>query len=408
MMFKRMSILCVVFLIALLSYGEEEDKSLVLKIGNEALKNKTMAVSPGKIYSARAGKAISFEKMISDMKGSRFIYVGETHNNFPMHDIQLKVIQALYEADRNLSIGLEMFPVTFQKPLNKWSLGILSKCEFIREAQWYVNWGYNFAFYEKIFQFAKENAISLYALNVPRELITKIRMKGWEALSDEEKKLAPSPDLSYREHRMLIRTIFESAEIPHQMKGKGMDMMFEGLYRAQSAWDEAMAHYAHKAFSRDQKRMVILAGSGHLLYNLGINRRNFERSRLPFKTMISVAIPEEKQSLQISRSYADYIWGIPEEERPAYPSIGLKFKKIDDLANLIIERNPVDGVAQDADFKKGDIVLSVNGKNFADINELRIYLAQFQWGNEVKFRLLRTAKEIEVVLKFQFQKYTSE
>lgn len=358
-----------------------------------------MEIFPDQICSQREGKPVPFLKMIKDMKGSRFVYVGETHNSLPMHDIQLKIIQALYEQDNNLSIGLEMLPLSTQEILNKWSLGTLAQDEFIREIEWYVNWNYNFGFYEKIFEFAKENKIPLYALNVPREIIKEIRMKGWKSLSEEDKKLVPQPDLTDEEHRILIRTIFESAEIPHQMKGKSLEIAFEGLYRAQSAWDEVMAFNAVRAVK--EKKMVVLAGSGHLLYNLGINRRAYKRIRLPFKTVVSLAVPRGKDNLEVSRSLADYVWGIPEQERPAFPSVGLSFKKFDGLDNLVVERKPIDGVAKGADFEKGDVVLSVDGKVFDGLNRLRVYLARFSWEEEAKFRLLRKAQELEVTLRFK-------
>lgn len=380
---------------------EEEDKILLLKIGDKKLKDKTINVSAGKIYSARAGSHISFQKMIKEMKESEFIYVGETHNSLPMHDIQSKIIQALYEQDRNLSIGLEMFPVSFQEALNKWSMAILSQDEFIRESRWYVNWNFNFGFYEKIFKLAKNNKIPLYALNAPRAIIRKIRMKGWGKLSEDEKKAVPKPDVSHEEHRILIRTIFESMELPHQMKGGDLDMVFEGLYRAQSAWDEVMAFNALQSREREGRKMVVLVGSGHLLYNLGINRRAYEKNRLPFKTVICVVIPEGKKSIKVARSLADYVWGINEEKMPIFPSIGLSFKKFDRLDNLVIERKPIDGISKNANFEKGDVILSVDGKSFSDINELRIYLAEFNWNDEVKFCLLRNAQQLEVLLKFQ-------
>jgi uncharacterized iron-regulated protein len=386
---------------SILSGQEEEDKTLLLKIGDKKLKDKTINVSAGKIYSAREGSHISFQEMIKEMKESEFIYVGETHNSLPMHDIQSKIIQALYEQDRNLSIGLEMFPVSFQEALNKWSMAILSQDEFIRESRWYVNWNFNFGFYEKIFNLAKNNKIPLYALNAPRSIIRKIRMKGWDKLSEDEKKAVPKPDVSHEEHRVLIRTIFESLELPHQMKAGDLDMVFEGLYRAQSAWDEVMAFNALQSRGREGRKMVVLVGSGHLLYNLGINRRAYEKNRLPLKTVICVVIPEGKKSIKVARSLADYVWGINEEKMPIFPSIGLSFKKFDRLDNLVIERKPIDGISKNANFEKGDVVLSVDGKSFYDINELRIYLAEFNWDDEVKFCLLRNAQQLEVLLKFQ-------
>jgi len=377
------------------------DASLSLKIGDPRFKNKVLEVAPNELYSAESGKVLPFVRMIQEMKGSQLIYIGETHNSLPMHDLQFKIIQALYEEDRNLAIGLEMFPVTFQDVLNKWSLGILSEEAFLREAQWYVNWNFNFAFYEKIFAFAKANKIPIYALNAPREIITKIRMMGWDALSESEKAVVPKPDLTHPEHRQLIRAIFEASEIPPQMKGAGLDMMFEGLYRAQSAWDQVMAANALEGVRQERKRMAVLAGSGHLVYNLGINLRAFSQSKLPFKTVISVIVDQGKTSTRIARSLGDYVFGIPDEEKPAYPSVGLGFKKFKGLENLVIDTKPIDGVALGQDFEKGDLVLSVDGKACRDINELRTYLAKFKWEEEARFRLLRSAQEKDVVLKFK-------
>ncbi|MBW1947886.1 MAG: ChaN family lipoprotein [Deltaproteobacteria bacterium] len=386
-------------------FGDQEEEILRLKIGDEDLKEKTMAISPGEIYEAASGKPISFAEMLQGMAKSRLVYVGETHNSLPMHRIQAKIIQGLFDQDRDLTVGLEMYPVTQQEPLNKWSLGILSEEEFIRDGQWYMNWNFNFEYYQDIFRVVKNNAIPLYALNVPRDIISKVRRRGWEALSDEEKGMIPEPDLSHKDHRTLIRTIFEGADLPHQMKGKGLEMAFEGLYRAQTAWDETMAHHALAALHKEEGKIVVLAGSGHLLYNLGINLRAYNKSRMPFKTVVCVVIPKGKKSVEVSCSLADYIWGLPEEGRPAYPS---RFKKFEGLENLVIERAPIDGVAKGADFEKGDVVLSVDGKKHSDINELRTYLAKYTWGDQVTFQILRDAQQVEVLLKFQMPEDDAE
>jgi uncharacterized iron-regulated protein len=295
---------------------------------------------------------------------------------------------------------MEMFTPDSQKNLNKWSLGILSEEEFIQQARWYINWNFNFGFYKEIFEVARTHTIPIYALNAPRKIISKIRMQGWEALSQEEKMLVPEPDLSHEEHRELIHSIFEAMEMPPQMKGAGLEAVFGGLYRAQSAWDEVMAFNLLESLKRNQGKIVALAGSGHLLYNLGINRRAYEKSQIPYKTVICVEIPEEKESMVVSRSLSDYIIGLKAEDKPAFPSLGLKFKTFSGLDNLVIERSPIDGVALDKGFEKGDIVLAVDGKKYSDINALRTYLAQFSWEDEVTFSLLRNVQEIEIVLLF--------
>jgi len=110
-------------------------------------------------------------------------------------------------------------------------------------------------------------------------------------------------------------------------------------------------------------------------------------------------VPKGRSSLTVSRTLADYICGLSEEERPAYPSLGLRLRTVAGLSNLVIESKPVEGAAVGQDFEKGDIILAVNGKAYSDINDLRLELAVFTWGQEVKFKLLRAGEVREVTLR---------
>src|SRR3972149_4674327 len=86
-------------------------------------------------------------------------------------DAKLKVIQGLFAQDPNIAIGLEMLPAETQPALDKWSQGLLSEDDLIRELRWYVNWSMNFGYYEKIFYFARDNRIPIFGLNAPRDVI---------------------------------------------------------------------------------------------------------------------------------------------------------------------------------------------------------------------------------------------
>lgn len=380
---------------------DETDKTYLMKLGDPRFKDKTVDVAVGQILSMESGKPVSFEGMIKELKPVPFVHIGETHDSMAMHDLQARIITALWEQDRRLAVGLEMYPVTQQEVLTKWSLGILTEAQFVREGVWYTTWNQNYAYYKPIFDAIKTGGIPLYALNAPREIISKIRMQGWEALTEAEKALAPKPDLSNAEHRELMTLIFSSSGMPTAMRGTGSNAMLEGLIRGQSAWDAVMGANAVRAHKIDGRKVVVLVGSGHLIYNLGLNRRAFEMSRLPFKTVVAVPVPKGQASVKVARTLADYIVGIPDEERTAYPSIGLGFKKFKGLDNLVVESKPIGGAARGQDFEKGDIVLSVDGQAFADANELRTYLAAFPWDGEVKFKLLRAGVEKDAVLKLK-------
>ena len=376
------------------------DPILTLKIGDPKLKDKAMEIAPGAILAGRTGTAMSFDRMVQEMLASRIVHVGETHDALAMHEIQLRVIRALYARDRHLAIGMEMVPVTLQETLNKWTAGILTKEEFLREIRWYVTWNFNFGYYEKIFDFAREHRLPIYALNAPREVISKIRMRGWDALADEEKAFFPGPpDVSNMDHRTLIRTVFESTDIPHAMEGPGLDQVFEGLYRSQSAWDEVMGQNAVLAAEAEGRRVVVCVGSGHLLYNLGLNRRAYERSKLPFKTVVAVEVPDGTKTLAVSRSIADYVFGLAEEKEKAFPAVGLTLKKIEGLENLVIDPKPTVGIAGRSEFEKGDVILSVDGKSYMDINEIRMALAGLACGEEAKFKVLRAGAVKDVLFK---------
>ncbi|MBN2207552.1 MAG: ChaN family lipoprotein, partial [Candidatus Aminicenantes bacterium] len=160
---------------------DAEDAVLRLPLGPAALRGKTLAVTPGVTFAAAKGKAVTFDRMIGSLKKSRLVYVGETHDSLPMHDVQAAVIEALAAVVPKLSIGLEMLPVGFQPVLDRWSRGELSEDELIRETRWYLTWNFNFGYYRRIFLFAKDNGIPIYGLNSPRENVSTVRMKGWDA-----------------------------------------------------------------------------------------------------------------------------------------------------------------------------------------------------------------------------------
>ena len=382
------------------SEPKKPDPSLTLKLGDPKLSGKTMPVAAGEIRSGASGAAIAFEKMIRLLKPARLVYVGESHNSLPMHDVQLRVLRGLYAQDRHVAVGLEMLPAALQPELSKWNLGLLTKEELLRAVRWYVHWNFNFGYYEKIFDFAREHGLPVYALNAPREVISKIRMRGWDALTDAEKGLFPGPpDVAHAGHRTLVRTFFEAMDLPPQMKGAGLDMVFDGLYRSQSAWDEVMAANALRAVEREGRRLVVLAGSGHVLYGLGINRRAFGWSRLPFQTVVCVEVPEAEKAVPVARTLADFVFGLAPEAAPAFPEIGLSFKKVDGLVNLVLDAKPTSGAAAKAGFDKGDVVLSVDGLAFEDINEIRMHLARLRPGDTAAFRLLRLAQVKDVPLK---------
>ena len=63
----------------------------------------------GAIVRTETGQVVSFDELMADLEDVRVVYVGERHSNEAHHDVQLRILKALYEKDPTLFVGMEMF-----------------------------------------------------------------------------------------------------------------------------------------------------------------------------------------------------------------------------------------------------------------------------------------------------------
>ena len=109
--------------------------------------------------------------------------------------------------------------------------------------------------------------------------------------------------------------------------------------------------------------MVVLIGSGHVAYGLGAERQ----ARLWFDGGIASVIPvpvldEEDRPAKVRASYADFLWGVPQETDPAYPVLGLSTRDPKDgSAGWPVVNVEKGSVAEAAGFRVGDVLLAMDG-----------------------------------------------
>lgn len=118
-----LSFLALSLVTGLWSQDRTEDKTLTLPLGPKQFRGRFVRLQSGQLYSARKGKPVSFEAMVGEMKKARLIHVGETHDDLEMHEMQFRIIEALYRQDPNLAIGLEQVTVDLQPVLDRWVAG---------------------------------------------------------------------------------------------------------------------------------------------------------------------------------------------------------------------------------------------------------------------------------------------
>ena len=258
--------------------------------------------SEGMIISAETGQTVSFDEMLADLAASRVIFVGERHTDAAHHRIQLKIIKAVAEIHSNLAVGMEMFDITYQPVLDRWSAGELEQEAFLEKVQWYANWRYDFNLYKDILDFVKESRVRLVGLNVPTYLPSRVRVGGLDNLLDIDKVYLPDNiDTTDEAHRAHMEPIFKR----HSFHSNGN---FDYWYQAQCLWEDAMAYHISMELGEDV--MVVLVGGGHIIRKFGVPDRTFRRNGLPFRTVYL-----EPADGEVELSYGDYIWVTPPAQK---------------------------------------------------------------------------------------------
>ncbi len=197
---------------------------------------------------------------------------------------------------------------------------------------------------------------------------------------------------------------------------------FDNMYAAQCVWDVAMAR-SILANLGDDETMVVIVGSGHVAYDLGIARRIREdvagtaRSDVTVATFCPVTAPPPDpdedphghpmgghpmgaaadKPARFTRSLAHYVGAFRDTGGiEAYPRLGLQLKEED--GQPVVSMAWPDTPAATAGFESGDRIEDLNGIAFASLTELRTTLAGMQWRQRLGFRVSRGDSEQEIAV----------
>jgi len=383
-----------------------QESSWKLKIGDPARRDREAPVVLDGITDTSAGKTLTAGELAARLDDVRVLFVGESHTDIAFHRVQLQVIRELKKRGREVLIGLEMFPYTEQASLDLWNAGTVSEDDFVAASRWYRNWGYHWHYYRDIFLFARQHGIRMYGVNTPREVVSAVRRKGFQNLTPEEaSRIPPKIDTANEDHKTLFRAFFAGEEnMMHTMSGQ----MFDGMFAAQCTWDASMGYNAVqnlKRFGGPNAIMVVLIGSGHVAYNLGVQRQAALWFDGKMASIVPVPVADDKgrPHTSVQASYADYVWGLPPETDPLYPSLGLSTRDGKGEYPLEVIDVPKDSVAGRAGFQVGDILQSMDGTPLRDRDTLNRLLSEKRWADDAVFVVSRggTATTLTAVFRRQ-------
>jgi aminopeptidase N len=316
----------------------------------------------------------TLSRAIEGVAGRKVVYVGEYHDRFAHHNIQLQVIKALLRKDPRMAIGMEMFQRPFQKTLDDYINGSIDEREFLRRAEYFKRWTFDYNLYKPILDFARAERVPVVALNISREITDKVSKSGLDSLTPEERKSLPSQtDFSDTEYRDRLKQVFD------QHRGSG-ERNFDSFYQAQILWDETMAQSIDEYLSKNSdRRMVVIAGLGHIAYGSGIPKRALRRNGQAYAVILS--------DVAVDPGIADYIVFPQSLDGLTAPKLMVALKEAG--GRVSITDLPEGSVSKAAGIKKGDTFISIDDAVVKSADDVKIALFYKKKDEVVKVRVVR-------------------
>jgi uncharacterized iron-regulated protein len=319
--------------------------------------------------------ALSLDRLAVQLATKRVVFVGETHDRYDHHLNQLEIIRRLHQLDPSLAIGVEYFQQPFQAQVDDYIAGRTTEQEFLRATEYYKRWGYDYPLYAPIFRFAREQRIPVRALNVPSALSSAVAKVGVAGLSEQQRaylpaEIAPADDA----YRSRLHTTFEA----HQAAKPGA---FDHFVEAQLVWDEGMAESAAAYLNANPgRRMIVLAGSGHLAFGSGIPKRVERRTNATYAIVLN-------GGEEIEPHMGDYLLLTKRQELPEAGILGVSLKEEDGECR-IASLSP-GGAAEKAGLKRGDVLLDIDGQTIKTTADLHLNLWDKKPGERVQVSVRR-------------------
>jgi uncharacterized iron-regulated protein len=323
------------------------------------------AQTPDLFQAVDLDSALAPATLLRQLAAKRVVFVGETHDRYDHHLNQAAIIRGLYQTDPKLAIGVEYLEQRFQPKVDDYIYGRISEQEFLRETDYFEEWGYDYRLYQPIFQFARENKIPVRALNVPSALVSAVSKKGLAGLTPQERSSLP-PDMQPADddYKARLRPIFEQ-------HGSSKPQDFDHFVDAQLTWDESMsASAAVYLDANPERRMVILAGSGHLAFGSGIPKRLERRTHASYSIVLNAGSDEN-----IGPHVADYLLVSQKLELPPAGMLGITTENKD--GECRIRSSQRDGL------KRGDVVLEIDGQPVKRTADVKLALWNKKPGDQV-------------------------
>ena len=400
---NHLAVLLLLFgFLATAAWAAEEGALDRLPIGSSSRRLTLAALEAGTTMDTATGAQADMASLVGRYSDRDLFVIGEYHDHHACHVMQKEFIEALAKVQPLLVVGFEFFNREDDAVLAQYLEGAISEADLLEKTGWYRRGSQNFAYTRLVLETVRKLGLKAVGLNVPRELIRRVAKGGTAGLTAAEKALFPGVEVDDPQHEFFIRaTLGEFAvQVP---------MWFRDVYVAQKCWDTVMAESMRRVLTQPGLRGhkgVIIAGSAHVAYGLGIPwryRRADRRARV--LSLVPVLVAAEKQesggeenpmvkalaaqlkpTAVFSRGLADVVFAVAAEKIPHFAAAGFS-GRINVEGIVEVDRVAKESPAEKCGLKTGDLILAVDGAPVASLEALRLLLAQKDWGDELELNV---------------------
>jgi uncharacterized iron-regulated protein len=263
----------------------------------------------GKIWDVKAAAFVESRAAMARLVKSRFVLLGERHDNPDHHRLQARVVEQLLTAGRRPALVFEMLEVSQQAAVDEYLKRPDASASGLGTALgWERSSWPPFREYEPIFKLAFAEKLPIFAGNLAQADAKALVKQGFIALSAERVKelrlgeAFPAP---------LEASLTDELRASHC--GQLPEKYLAPMALAQHARDAQMAKVLATAGARDGA--VLIAGGGHARLDRGVPY--YLALETPGVTVASLAFQEVRHGDADPKTYVaddgtfDFVWFTP-------------------------------------------------------------------------------------------------
>lgn len=220
----------------------------------------------GRLWDAATGEFISEDALLDRLAKTRFVMLGEKHDNADHHRLQARLLEGMVNRGRSPAVAFEMFDHSQADALEAYLRAHPTDAAGLGAAvDWDTTGWPAWETYQPIAEAALAGGLPMMTANFPRDTVRSLARQGLESLPDDQRAALALPESLPPKVDDVLRTAVVEGHC-----GMMPEAMADPMVRVQAARDAVMARaMIDGAALPGTDGAVLIAGNGHVRADAG-------------------------------------------------------------------------------------------------------------------------------------------